>query len=118
VFDPLEPGLSIPERLNALQRWETAWAELDLQAPNVRLHAPVSSKNGRHVEFSFGRYFVVIREGYGLPAGYSFLDMRAATSPHIDTGSWTNIEVDTPNVLVFAFASELHLAVAISCVFP
>jgi hypothetical protein len=118
VYDPLEPGLSLPERLDALQRWETAWALMDLRESSVRIDTPVIPKGRRSsVEFSFGRYFVVIREGYGWPAGYSFLDMRAAFSPHADTSPWTNIEIDTPNVLVFAFASELDLAVAISCVY-
>jgi F-box domain len=117
MFDPLESGLSLPERLDALQRWETAWAEMDLREPTVRIDAPVTFKNGRPVEFSFGRYFVVIREGYGWPAGYSFLDMSAAFSLHADTARWTNIDIDTLNVLVFAFASELDLAVAISCVY-
>jgi hypothetical protein len=116
VYDPLEPGLSLPERLDALQRWETAWAVMDLREPSVRIDIPVTSKDERSVEFSFGRYFLVIREGYGWPAGYSFLDMHAAFSPHADTPRWTDIEIDTPNVLVFAFASELDLAVAISCV--
>jgi F-box domain len=118
VFDTLEPGLSLPERQDALQQWESSWAEMDLRKPGVRIHAPVTSKNGQPVEFSFGRYFVVIREGYGWPAGYSFLDMRATFSPQDDgTGSWTKIEIETPNVLVLAFASELDLSVAIACVY-
>lgn len=118
VFDPLDPGLSLPERLDALQHWETAWAELDLREPNISIDAPVPAKSGPPVEFSFGRYFVVIREGYGRSAGYSFLDMHARFSPHANATRWTTVEVDTPNVLVFAFASELDLAVAISCVSP
>ncbi|KAI9454182.1 hypothetical protein F5148DRAFT_445625 [Russula earlei] len=114
VFDPLDPGHSLPERLVALHRWEIAWAEMDLRVPDVHIDAPVPIKIGPPVEFSFGRYFVVIREGYGRSAGYSFLDMHAGFSAHADAARWTNIEVDTPNVLVFAFASELDLAVAIS----
>ena len=116
VFDPLDPGLSFPERLDALQRWEIAWTEMDLREPTVRIDAPVPSKGGPPVEFSFGRYFVVIREGYGRSAGYSFLDMHAGFTAHADAAQWTTIEIKTPNVLVFAFASELDLAVAISCV--
>ncbi|KAH9963629.1 hypothetical protein BC827DRAFT_1266400 [Russula dissimulans] len=114
VFDPLDPGLSLPDRLDALQRWEIAWAEMDLREPTVRIDAPVPAKGGPPVEFSFGRYFVVIREGYGRSAGYSFLDMHAGFTPHADASQWTTIEIKTPNVLVFAFASELDLAVAIS----
>ena len=116
VFDPLYPGPSLPDRLIALEQWETAWMELDLREPNASIDAPVPAKSGPPVEFSFGRYFVVIREGYGISAGYSFLDMHARSSPHTNASRWTTIEINTPNVLVFAFASELNLAVAISCV--
>ncbi len=117
VFDPLDPGLSLPERLDALHQWETTWAEMNLHEPDARIDAPVPSGRGPPVEFSFGRYFVVIREGYGRSAGYSFLDMHSAFSPDANNAAlWTTIKIDTPNVLVFAFASELDLAVAISCV--
>jgi len=117
VFDPLDPGFSLPERLDALHQWETTWAEMNLHEPDARIDAPVPSGRGPPVEFSFGRYFVVIREGYGRSAGYSFLDMHSAFSPDANNAAlWTTIKIDTPNVLVFAFASELDLAVAISCV--
>ncbi|KAH9963630.1 hypothetical protein BC827DRAFT_1266401 [Russula dissimulans] len=114
VFDPLDPGLSLPDRLDALQRWEIAWAEMDLREPTVRIDAPVPAKGRPPVEFSFGRYFIVIREGYGRSASYSFLDMHAGFTPHADASQWTTIEIKTPNVLVFAFAPALDLAVAIS----
>ena len=118
VFDPLhDPGLSFPDRLVALDRWETAWMELDLREPSASIDAPVPTRRGPPVQFKGGgRYFVVIREGYGVSAGYSFLDMYARSSPHTNASQWTTIEVNTPNVLVFAFASELNLTVAISCV--
>ena len=118
VFDPLDPGLALPDRLVALERWETAWREMDLREPNASIDAPVPVRtpNAPPVEFSFGRYFVVIREGYGVSAGYSFLDMHARSASHTTAARWTTIEINTPHVLVFAFASELNLAVAISCV--
>ena len=116
VFDPLDPGLSLPERFDTLLRWETAWAEVDLRTPNARIDAPVPAGRGHPVEFSFGRYFVVIREGFAKSASYSFIDMHATFTSHVNAALWTTVKVDTPNVLVFAFASELDLAVAISCV--
>ncbi|KAI0271302.1 hypothetical protein BC834DRAFT_858759 [Gloeopeniophorella convolvens] len=118
VSDPFEPGFSIPERMDSLCQWENAWAVMDLRMPTAHIDAPVSPKHERPVEFSFGRYFVVIREGYGWPAGYSFLDMRDGASLHADTAQWTTIDIDLPNVLVFAFASELDLVVAISAPSP
>ena len=74
--------------------------------------SPPDLRTGRP---SFGRYFVVIREGYGISADYSFLDMHARSS-RTNAVRWTTIEINTPNVLVFAFDSELNLAVAFSCV--
>ena len=116
VVNPLDPGLSLPDRPDALERWETAWMELDLREPNASIDAPIPAKSGPPVAFSFGRYFAVIREGCGISAGYSFLDMHARSSPHTTTAQWTTVEINTPNVLVFAFSSELNLAVAISYV--
>jgi hypothetical protein len=117
VYDPLDPGLSFPERLVALQRWETAWEEMDLRESHSRIDAPLPKSRRQQVEFSFGRYFVVISEGYGREASYSFLDMHATfSSQHTEVERWTTIKVDMRNVLVFAFASELDLAVAFSCV--
>src|SRR6267154_4229503 len=104
IVDPLDSGLSIPDRPDALERWEIAWMELDLREPNASIDAPVPVKSGPPVDLSFGRYFVVIREGYGISAGYSFLDMHTKSSPHTTTAQWTTVEVNTPNVLVFAFA--------------
>jgi hypothetical protein len=117
-LDPLDPGLALPDRLEALERWETAWREMDLREPTASIDAPVPARTGNAplLEFSFGQYFVVIREGSGISAGYSFLDMHARSASHTNAAQWTTIEMNTPNVLVFAFASELDLAVAISCV--
>jgi hypothetical protein len=116
VFDPLDPGISLPERLEALERWETAWAEMDLREPNTRIGVPIPAGRDHPVGFSFGEYFVMFREGHAKPAGYSFLDMCTTFSSHVDTALWTTIDVDIPNVLTFAFSSELDLMVAISCV--
>jgi F-box domain len=116
VFDPLEPGLLLPDRLDALERWETAWMEMDLRESDAIIDAPVSTESapmpGRG--FLSGQYFIMCHERIGAPAIYSFLDMHA-TSSHTNAACWTTIEIDTP-VLAFAFASELNLAVVISCV--
>jgi F-box domain len=116
MFDPLDSGLSLPERLETLERWETAWAEMDLREPNTRIEVPIPADPSHPVKFSFERYFVVFREGCATPAGYSFLDMCSTFSSRADTALWTTIKVDIPNVLVFACSSELDLMVAISCV--
>src|SRR6266566_6681326 len=42
--------------------------------------------------------------------------MHARSSLHTNAAHWTTIKIDTPNILALAFASELNLAVAVSCV--
>jgi F-box domain len=116
VIDPLDLGLSLPERLEALERWETAWAEMDLREPNTHINAPIPAGTDYPFKLSYGQYFVVFRKGHAKPAGYSFLDILSIFPSHADTAHWTTITVDIPNVLNFAFSPELDLMVAISCV--
>ena len=117
VFDPLEPGPSLPDRLGTLERWETAWIEMDLHEPNAIIDAPVFAKGetfpGR--TFLSGQYIITYRRDFdGSAIYYHFLDIHSR-SPHINAARWTTIKVDTP-VNLFAFAPELNLAVAIRCV--
>jgi hypothetical protein len=117
VFDPLESGLSLPDRLNALERWETAWMEMDLREPDAIIDAPAFTAESEPVPrrgFLSGQYFIMCDERIGNSAFYSFLDIHAR-SEHTNASRWTTIKIDTP-VVAFAFASELNLAVAISCV--
>jgi len=113
IFDPLEPGPSLPDRLNALERWETAWMEMDLSEPNSIIDAVFA--DGETVTssgFFSGQYLIMWHE-IGTSAFYSFLDTHARSS-HTDAARWTTIKIDTP-ILAKAFASELNLAIAISC---
>ena len=118
VFDPLEPGLSLPDRLDALERWETAWMEMDLRQPNAIIDVPVSPE-GLPMPvriFLSGQYFIMSHERIGAPgpALYSFLDIYARSS-HTNSPRWTTIKTGT-RIFAVAFASELNLAVAISYV--
>ena len=115
VFDPLEPGLSLPDRLDALERWETAWMEMDLRVPNAIIDPPVFAdvivpRRG----FLYGQYLIMYLERMRESAFYSFLNIHAMSS-HTNAARWTTIELDTLT-FVFAFAPELNLAVTIWCV--
>jgi F-box domain len=116
LFDPLEPGLSLPDRLDILERWETAWMEMDLREPDSIIDAPVDAEGptiqGRR--FLSGQYFIMT-ESIGGSDSYSFLDMHVTSSSHSNTVSWTTVDIDFP-VLAFAFATELDLVVTFSCV--
>jgi len=84
-----------------------------------------------HCHFSFGPWFVAAaREGPGVRAGYSYLDVHAKLGADgrgctdgdqhgvvVEGQQWTTINVPVRNVVVFALSTELDLAVAISCVY-
>ena len=114
VFDPLESGLSLPDRLDALERWETAWMEIDLRGPNSIITIPAESVVMPGRGLLSGQYLIMCQDRIGASASYSYLDIHAWSS-HTDAADWTTIEIGTP-ILTSAFASELNLAVVILCV--
>lgn len=117
VFDPLETGLSLSDRLDALERWDTAWMEIDLREPDAIIDVPVFAESEHRPDSGFlsGQYFIVYQK-HDLSRGYAFLDMHARSSSHTNAAHWTRIKIDTRNILALAFASELNLAVTVSCV--
>lgn len=117
VFDPLDPGLSLPDRLDALERWDTAWMEMDIREPDDIIDMSVFAESGYLPDSGLfsGQYFIVY-EKYDIPHGYAFLDMHARSSSQTNAMHWTTIKIDTPNTRALAFTSELNLTVVISCV--
>lgn len=114
IFDPLEPGITLPDRLDALERWETAWREMDLSKPIASIDAPAYAVTVSEpiVSHFCEQHVISLRTGFGVPACYSFLDLHTPTN----VTRWTTIDIQTPNVLSFAFAPELNLSVAFSYV--
>jgi hypothetical protein len=117
VSDPLNPNISLSDPLDAFNQWETAWREIDLRKPNTSIDEPVLAADDPDIEYSFGRYFVLSREGYGISGpGYAFLDLHArSSSSHTNAAHWKTIKVKAYN-LMLAFAPELNVAVAIEYV--
>ena len=119
VSDPLDPDISLSDHLDAFDQWETAWREIDLRKPNAEIDEPVLAENDPDIEYSFGRYFVLSREGYGISGpGYAFLDLHArSSSSHTNAARWKTIKIKAYNlVLAFAPEPELNVAVAIEYV--
>jgi len=120
IFDPLEPasGISLPDRLDALERWETAWREMDLSKPIASVDALVHTgfTSQPTVSHICEQHVITLRTGFDVPACYSFLDLHTCASEPANVTRWTTIDIQTPNVLSFAFAPELNLSVAFSYV--
>ena len=118
VFDPLEPGISLPDRLDALEQWEAAWREMDLSNPiasiNVLAHAYPRNTSEQIVNYFVEQH--VIKGRLSVPADYSFLDVHTWSSSTTSATGWTTIDIPDPIVFLFAFAPELNLSVAFSYV--
>ena len=117
VSDPIDPDIPLSDHLDAFNQWEAAWREIDLRKPNASIEEPTLAEDDPDMEYSFGRYFVLSREGYGISGpGYAFLDLHArSSSSHTNAERWKTIKVKAYN-LMLAFAPELELAVAIEYV--
>src|SRR5258708_17747610 len=120
-FDPLDPGLPLPDRLEALERWETAWMEMDVRKPTVSidpLQDPLIDTLGDAPIEYFEQHIITFRKGIGVPASYSFLDLHTLSSSTLNVACWKTIEIDTSthNVLTFAFAPGLNLSATFSYV--
>jgi hypothetical protein len=93
--------------------------EMDLRKLKAIIDLPVLTGLTDSVEmpgsgFLFGQYLIRYYETTGASAFYSFLNIHALSS-HTNAARWTTIQIDTP-ISAFAFAPELNLAVAVSCV--
>jgi F-box associated protein len=112
VFDPLEPGISLPDRLDALERWETAWREMDIRKPIASIDSLFHAVGGLPSRCFGEQHIVAFCTGFDVPASYSFLNLHTWSSSTPDVARWTAVEINDPNVLSFAFAPELDLSVA------
>jgi F-box domain len=122
VFDPLEPGISLPDRLDALERWVTAWREMDLSKPIACIDALVQTAIIREPTVSYigKQHIVTFFTEFGVPPSYSFLDLHTWSSSPNQTPTnvtrWTTIDIQNRNVLLLTFSPELNLSVAFSYV--
>ena len=112
VHDPfLLPGFSIQERLSALERWESAWHNLDLRRqPALQCIVP------RDVSVSILRYEIHGGHLVGArrfpvdadrPLGYSYVDLHDAVGR--GHPSWNNIDLHRSlSVFSYCFNVEEH----------
>ena len=119
VFDPLDPGIPLTDRLETLERWETAWMEMDVCKPIASidpLQDPLIDTLGDAPIDYFEQHIIDSRMGFGVPASYSFLNLHTRSSSTLNVARWTTIEINTHNVLTFACAPELNLSATFSYV--
>lgn len=90
LHDPLLPGYTIPERIEALERWETSWKDFDLQNfSHVNYVVACEIKRERLFPSKICDDFLIVTH-FSDPAGHAYVDMRAL-QPVGDIDPWTKI---------------------------
>ncbi|KAH9012206.1 hypothetical protein EDB84DRAFT_1536677 [Lactarius hengduanensis] len=113
VQDPFLPGLSIHERIAALERWQRAWHGLDLRQPALQCIVPRDITVGAIGYEIHGGYLIATRRFPvdDRPMGYSYIDLHDAVQR--GCASWNNVDLPQSQ-FVFAYCfdvEEYNLAV-------
>jgi hypothetical protein len=116
LYDPMLPGYTIPQRIEALERWEAYWRNLEAQS-SFQIRRIVACELA-------GRRCSIIHNSRRLPdsdastfdpnPGYGYVDLRVF-QPGGETDPWTRIIMDnwSGKSYRFQFFPEQDLVVAV-----
>jgi len=111
LHDPLLPGYTIPQRIEALEKWEAAWSNLEMIESSCHVKYMVPC------EISFPSCiilddFLIIT--YIDTPGYGYVDLRTF-QPEMEKDPWTKITNDSwrnkIRDLVFSVEQDLALVI-------
>ncbi|KAH9027579.1 hypothetical protein EDB84DRAFT_1563384 [Lactarius hengduanensis] len=112
VYDPLTPGLTFPERIEKLRRWEKAWEDLDIPETTARVTFDLDIWSPLIGSLHNGHLVVTDAD----PVVYAYSDLsclpRALPIRSIEFGNLTLVREGLLHA--FAFADEYNLVVMIS----
>lgn len=98
VADRFPPGLTVPERFAALQRWEASWSRLDAMAPSG---GSVALRRRPHMKTT-----CMLRDGFLVaacfkdepadeePAGYAAIDLQDRSSVDSAESGWVEMQFE------------------------
>ena len=117
LHDPMLPGYTIPQRIDALERWEAAWRNLEAQSSfQARRIVACGLPGGRCAEYIFRNDFLIATSGYLFDPhpSYGYVDLRVS-QPGGEMDSWTRIIMDNwfGKMYRFQFFPEQDLVVAV-----
>ncbi len=119
LHDPLFPGYTIRQRIDALEKWEAAWSNVEMSESSCHVKHIVpwggftSSRTiSIHDDF-FIRFRTAPLAGYAM-AGYGYLDLRTF-QPEMEKDPWAKITNDSwhNKIAYFEFSVEQDLALVI-----
>ena len=111
VSDDLSPGLSYPERLRTLEKWEEAWAMLNFHRS---INIPIPFDRSFHWSFTGGALLLgtaLDRESHQPTVGYSYVTLPSLSDAQDQKFEWKrhNFEAE---VLQIELAVHEHDMVA------
>ena len=112
VYDPLTPGLTFPERIEKLRRWEKSWEDLNIPETTARITFDLDIWSPLIGSLHNGHLIVTDAD----PVVYAYSDLsrlpRILPIRSIEFGNLTLVREGL--VHAFAFADEYDLVVIIS----
>jgi hypothetical protein len=94
LHDPMLSGYTIPQRIEALERWEATWRNLEAQSSfQVKRIVPCELAGSPCSEYIIRDDFLIATPISGRDTGYSYIDLRVF-QPGGETDPWTKIAKD------------------------
>jgi hypothetical protein len=117
LHDPLLPGYTIPQRMEALEKWEAAWRNLEMieSSGHIKYIVPCEISHPRIIHDDF---LIMIPGFNAIPGfntpGYGYVDLRTF-QPEVEKDPWTKITNDSwrNKVRHFVFSVEQDLVLVI-----
>ncbi|KAI0285578.1 hypothetical protein BC826DRAFT_1189625 [Russula brevipes] len=109
------PGYTIPQRIEALERWEAAWRNLEAQSSfQVKRIVACELAGIGCCTYIMRDDFLIATHGSGIDPGYGYIDLRVF-QPGEETDPWTRIRIDnwSGKHYLLRFFPEQDLVVAI-----
>ncbi|KAI0284893.1 hypothetical protein BC826DRAFT_130332 [Russula brevipes] len=117
LHDPMLPGYTILQRVEALERWEVSWRNLEAQSSyQVRRIVGCELAGGRCSKYIIRDDFLIAMHDsmFSLKPGYGYVDLRVS-QPGGETDPWTRIIIMdnwSRKAYRFQFLPEQNLVVA------
>jgi hypothetical protein len=117
LHDPLLPGYTIRQRIEALEKWEAAWRNLEMieSSGHIKYMVPCEINHPRIIHDDF---LIMIPGFNAIPdfntPGYAYVDLRTF-QPEVEKDPWTKITNDSwrNKVRHFVFSVEQDLVLVI-----
>ena len=113
LHDPLLPGYTIPQRIDALEKWEASWSHLETGGPYQVKDVFASQFRWRdYTTYMINDDFLIATCCFNEP-GYGYVDLRAF-QPEGKKDPWTRISDDrwSGKRGSFGFSMEQDLVLA------